>query len=133
MKKYILNIDDGGLCLFEYNEQMEHYIKVKNIEKDKLLNILDTMIESQNIIEKMYLNGNILHIKAIYPFENKTYKKEEIEMFISNKILNNEEFRLALISKLNKYNCIKEQTNENIANLLYKPENINKRRLILNS
>lgn len=133
MKRYILNIDDGGLCLFEYNEKMEHFVKIQNVEKDKLLKILDDMIESENNIEKMYLNGNTLHIKAIYPFENKTYKKEEIEMFISNKILDNEEIRLAIISRLNKYNCAKSQTSENICNLLYKPENIKKRRLMLNS
>ena len=130
MKKYILNIDDGGLCLLEYNEKMEHFVKIQNVEKDKLLKILDDMIDSKNNIEKMYLNGNTLHIKAIFPFKNKTYKKEEIEMFISNKILDNEEIRLAIISRLNKYNCAKSQTNENICNLLYKPENIKIRRLM---
>ena len=133
MKKYILNIDDFGLCLMKFNEEKNHYEKVGNVQKEKLIDILDVMIESKNMIEKMNLTDNILHIRAIYPTKNSLFIREEMEIFISNKILSNEEFRLAIIAELNKYNCVRQETNENIGDLLFRPENINKRRLMLNS
>ena len=75
----------------------------------------------------MHLNDNVLYIKAIYPFENKTYKSEEMEIIINNIILKNDELRLALIARLNRYNCVRQETTVNIGNLLFKPENIRKR------
>ena len=36
MKKYILTIDDGGLCLMKFDIEKEHYVKYKNIEFEKI-------------------------------------------------------------------------------------------------
>ena len=129
-KKYILTIDDGGLCLMRYNEEEQHYIKIKNIEIEQIFKIFDDMIDSKKQIEDMHLNDNVLRIKAIYPFKNCTYKKEKIEIIINSMILKSDTFKLALTARLNKWNCTKVETITNIGDFLYKPENVNKRRLV---
>ncbi len=131
MKNYMLDVDDMGLCLFEYDKELETYVKLENITIDKLFSILDTMIKSKNNIEEMHLQDNVLKIKAIYFFEKYLYKEETIYLKINNKILNNREFRLALYKRLNIYNAdYKTETNDTIGNLKFNPENIRKRRLM---
>ena len=134
MKQYIIDYLDSELCLFQFNEEVGHYIKVKSVTEERLFHYLDKLIESKINIEKLHLVNNILEMKVIYFFDGYLYTEEVIKFKISNKLLNNEDFRCKLYHRLNEYNAIlKQETLNNIAVKKFNPENVRKRRLMATS
>jgi hypothetical protein len=130
MKQYKLVKQGDNIILFKYNEETDSYIVVPNITIERLFSILDNMLESKKIIEKIHLVDSVLEIKTIYLNDDGDYSEEIIKIQICNKILDNSLLRNELYSRLNRYNaCLKTETNENIAHIRFNPNNVRKRRL----
>ncbi len=130
MKQYKLVKQGDNIILFKYNEETDSYIAVPNITIERLFSILDNMLESKKIIEKIHLVDSVLEIKTIYLNDDGDHSDETIKIQICNKILDNPLLRNELYSRLNRYNAfLKTETNENIANIIFNPNNVRKRRL----
>ncbi|MBE6158593.1 MAG: hypothetical protein E7159_02060 [Firmicutes bacterium] len=130
MKQYKLVKQGDNIILFKYNEETNSYIVVPNITIERLFSILDNMLESKKIIEKIHLVDSVLEIKTIYLNDDGDYREETIKIQICNKILDNSLLRDELYSRLNRYNAIlKTETNDNIAHIRFNPNNVRKRRL----
>ena len=130
MKQYKLVKQGDNIILFKYNEETNSYIIVPNITIERLFSILDNMLESKKIIEKIHLVDSVLEIKTIYLNDDGDYSEEIIKIQICNKILDDSLLRNELYSRLNRYNALlKTETNENIARIRFNPNNVRKRRL----
>ena len=130
MKNYILDLHDGNVCFYLYNVESASYELVPNVTIDKLFNILDKMLESMKTIEKLHLVDNVLEFKAIYLNDEGFSKEETYRITINNKLLNNQNLKYKLYKRINHYNVdLKQETNENIANIRFNPINVRKRRL----
>jgi hypothetical protein len=99
MKQYKLVKQGDNIILFKYNEETDSYIVVPNITIERLFSILDNMLESKKIIEKIHLVDSVLEIKTIYLNDDGDYSEEIIKIQICNKILDNSLLRNELYSR----------------------------------